>query len=80
MSTPNIWTIRTQPPDDWIRAAEKAVEINPSNSLPAHLLSLAAPDVVIPPEHLAVLTEKRWEPVERRSTHGRISRQSPEGS
>ncbi len=60
MITPFICTIKVLPEDQWITAAAKAIEINPTNAPAVHLLRLAAPDAVIPPEYLAVLTAKYW--------------------
>jgi len=53
-------TIKALPQEQQIPAAARAIEINPANAPPRHLLGLAGPDVVIPPLHLAVLTAKRW--------------------
>jgi len=53
-------TIKTLPQDQWAAAAQKAIEINPANAPALHALHEAAPDVVIQPEHLALLTAKYW--------------------
>src|SRR5215467_14019854 len=60
MSTQNICTIKTLPQEHWISAATKAIAINPANAPAMHLLRLALADVVIPPEHLALLTARYW--------------------
>ena len=53
-------TIKVLTPDLHITAAAKAVEINPANAPAMHMLRSAAPGVIIPPEHLAVLSAKYW--------------------
>ena len=60
LSTPGTCTIKVLPRELWIRAATKATEINAANAPAMYLQRLAAPNVVIPPEHLAVLTAKYW--------------------
>lgn len=60
MVTTDICTIKVLPKKDWIPAAKSAIEINPANAPATHLLGLAAPDVVIPHEYLAILTAKYW--------------------
>ena len=52
--------IKVLPSDLHIIAAAKAIEINPANAPATHMLRLVAPDVVIPPQHLALLTAKYW--------------------
>jgi hypothetical protein len=44
----------------WIDAASAAARINPANAPAQGALRSAAPDVVIAPEHLALLTAKYW--------------------
>lgn len=63
-------TIKTLPPSKMMAAAQKAREINPANAPSSHLLGMVPRDVVIPPEHLAVLTAKRWSPTGVRLTVG----------
>src|SRR5205823_135432 len=46
--------------EHWIEAASTAARINPANAPSEQALRLVAPDVVIQPEHLAVLTAKYW--------------------
>jgi hypothetical protein len=53
-------TIKTLPEDKWIEAANKAVEVNPANAPATDAFREAMPGIVIPPEHLAVLTAKYW--------------------
>jgi hypothetical protein len=53
-------TIKMLPQDQWAAAAQRAIEINPANAPALHALQAAAPDVVIQPEHLALLTAKYW--------------------
>src|SRR5262249_53680746 len=53
-------TIKTLPQQEWTRAASKAIEINPANAPALDALRAAAPNVVIPPQHLALLTSKYW--------------------
>jgi astacin (peptidase family M12A) len=52
--------VKVLPPEKWAEAAQKAVEINPANALPVNNLRAALADTVIPPQHLALLTAKRW--------------------
>jgi hypothetical protein len=52
--------IKILPSHFHIAAAAKAIEINPANAPATHMLRLAAPNVVISPEHLALLTSKYW--------------------
>ena len=51
-------SIKFLPESQWIEAAKKAVEINPSNAPALHQLRAAAPGAVIEPAHLALLTSK----------------------
>jgi hypothetical protein len=54
-------TIKALPKEMLLDAAANAIAINPLNAPPRHLLQLAASqDVIVPPEHLAVLTQKYW--------------------
>jgi hypothetical protein len=53
-------TIKTLNKNEWAQAALKATEINPTNAPSVDALRRALPDVVIQPEHLAVLTAKYW--------------------
>ncbi|OYW75464.1 MAG: hypothetical protein B7Z37_13135 [Verrucomicrobia bacterium 12-59-8] len=53
-------SIKTLTPDVQVAAATKAIEINPANAPAAQMLQAFAPGVVLPPEHLAVLTSKYW--------------------
>lgn len=55
-----ICSIKLLPRDQWIDAAASASRINPANTPAQQTLSLVAPDVVIQPEHLALLTAKYW--------------------
>ncbi len=52
-------TIKMLPGDQWVAAAETAVRINPANKVDTHQFSMAT-GLVLPPEHLAVLTAKKW--------------------
>jgi hypothetical protein len=52
--------LKTLPQSDWAQAARNAVEINPTNAPAVDLLRAAAPSAVISPEHLAVITSRRW--------------------
>src|SRR5262245_32595856 len=56
----NLCTLKVLPQTDWVAAAARAVTINPVNAPATHMLRAAALDVVIPPEHLALLTQKYW--------------------
>ncbi|WP_395733849.1 M12 family metallopeptidase [Prosthecobacter sp.] len=53
-------SIKTLPEELREAAAATAVAINPTNAPAVHMLKALAPDVVIPPAHLAVLTSKYW--------------------
>jgi astacin (peptidase family M12A) len=53
-------TIKLLPQDQWTHSAARATEINPANGLNVRMLQQALPDVVIPPQHLALLTAKYW--------------------
>jgi hypothetical protein len=53
-------TIKTLPQNEWANAANKAIEINPTNATAVDALRAAAPDAVIEPQHLALLTSKYW--------------------
>src|SRR5690349_14938471 len=59
-TAPETCIVKILPPELWAQAAQKAVEVNPANALPGRDFALALPDAVIPPEHLALLTGKRW--------------------
>lgn len=59
-AAPETCTIKTLPPELWAPAAQKAIEVNPANALPVNDLAAALPGAVLPPEHLALLTPKRW--------------------
>jgi Astacin (Peptidase family M12A) len=52
--------IKPVPSEEIFRAANIATEINPANAPAVEALRLAAPDVVIEPVHLALLTSKYW--------------------
>ena len=53
-------TIKMLPQDQWIPAANQALAINPANARSPATLKQALRGVVIPPEHLALLTSKYW--------------------
>ena len=53
-------TIKTLPQGEWAAAASRAIEINPANAPAVDALRDALPGVVIPPDHLALLTAKCW--------------------
>ncbi|WP_430781791.1 M12 family metallopeptidase [Actinoplanes sp. G11-F43] len=71
-------TIKTLAPEEWVPAAEAAAEINPANALSLGSLREIAPDVVIEPAHLAVLTAKYWGPSGVRLTVGFLDNPEPE--
>jgi Astacin (Peptidase family M12A) len=52
--------IKSVPAKDVFRAADKAREINPANAVALDALRFAAPNAVIAPEHLAILTSRYW--------------------
>jgi len=53
-------TIKVLPEDQRAPAAATAIGINPANAPAVDALRAAAPGVVIPPAHLALLTAKYW--------------------
>src|SRR5437867_2003990 len=53
-------TIKRLPENQWEHAANTAIELNPANAPAVHALRAAAPNVVIQPQHLALLTAKYW--------------------
>jgi Astacin (Peptidase family M12A) len=53
-------TIKLLPQDQWISAAQQAITINPANAPAYRMLQQVIPHAVIPPEHLALLTQKYW--------------------
>jgi hypothetical protein len=59
MASP-ICSIKLLPQAQWIDAASTATRINPANAPDLRTLNFAAPDVVIEPAHLALLTAKYW--------------------
>src|SRR5205823_5167046 len=52
--------LKVLPQELWAEAAQRAVHVNPANALPVRNFAMALPNTVIPPEHLALLTGKRW--------------------
>ena len=52
--------IKTVPMENVVEAAAVATRINPVNAPALDSLRLAAPDAVIAPEHLALVTSKYW--------------------
>ena len=56
----SICTIKMLPQEQLVAAATRAIEINPVNAPAMDALRAAAPGVIIPPEHLALLTAKYW--------------------
>jgi hypothetical protein len=59
-TTPETCIVKILPAEVWADAARKSIEVNPANALPGRDFALALPNTVIPPEHLALLTGKRW--------------------
>jgi len=59
-SATEICTIKALPGDQLISSAQQAVAINPLNATVANMVRQAARGIDIPPEHLAILTAKRW--------------------
>ena len=53
-------TIKRLPPAAWQQAARDAVVVNPANAPAVEALAQVAPEVVIDPQHLALLTAKYW--------------------
>jgi len=53
-------SIKLLPPEERIEAASTAARINPANAPALRTLNFVAPDVVITPAHLALLTAKYW--------------------
>src|SRR5476649_1978499 len=52
-------SIKMLPQEQWMAAAETAVRINPANKPNTHQFTAGLGEVM-PPEHLALLTAKRW--------------------
>jgi hypothetical protein len=53
-------TIKQLPPAAWQQAARDAVAVNPANAPAVDVLRQVAPEAVIEPQHLALLTAKYW--------------------
>ena len=53
-------TIKQLPPAAWQQAARDAVAVNPANAPAVDALRQVAPEAVIEPQHLALLTAKYW--------------------
>lgn len=53
-------TIKLLPPEAWQQAARDAVAVNPANAPAIEALMQVAPDAVIDPQHLSVITAKYW--------------------
>jgi hypothetical protein len=70
MANTSSCTIKVLPQEHLLRAARKAVDINPANAPAPHLLRLAAPHVPITHERLALMTDRRWNPSGVRLTVG----------
>lgn len=60
MTAREICTVKVLPPHQWVTAANQATQINPANAPSIQQLHMALSDVIIPPEHLALLTAKYW--------------------
>lgn len=60
LTTIETCTIKLLPREQWISAAKQASAINPANAASFHMLQQAFPQAIIPPEHLALLTQKYW--------------------
>src|SRR5581483_11452685 len=52
--------LKMLPQNLWEQAAKKAIEISPTNAPAVDLLRAAAPTAVISPQHLAIITARRW--------------------
>src|SRR5207244_1938869 len=61
-------TIRSLPKRLLVKAAETAVRINPVNAPALGPLASVAADLVLEPQHIAVLTSKYWGPTPRQLT------------
>ncbi|WP_183560421.1 M12 family metallopeptidase [Mucilaginibacter sp. SP1R1] len=53
-------SLKMLPQNQWIAASETAVRINPANKAHLHQLRQALPPGTLTPEHLALITAKRW--------------------
>jgi hypothetical protein len=60
MADPITCTPKALPKAQWVRAAEKAVEINPLNNAPLARLGLLMRRFQPTPEHIAVVVNKYW--------------------
>jgi hypothetical protein len=59
-ATKHPCSIKLLPQDKWIEAARKAAGINPANAVAHQMMLQALPPNVIPPEHLAIMSQKYW--------------------
>ena len=55
-----VCSVKLLPQEQWISAAGHATAINPANAAAVHMLGHLFPEAVIPPQHIAVLTQKYW--------------------
>ncbi|GAA4950232.1 peptidase M12 [Actinoplanes utahensis] len=77
MQTPTC-SIKMLPAEEWVAAAEQASEINPANAPSLDMLRQAAPDTVIDPQDLAILTASYWGPRGAHLTVGFLDNPEPE--
>lgn len=52
--------IKTLASTEVLKAAERAIKLNPANGRAVNALRMAAPNAVLTPENLAILTSKYW--------------------
>jgi hypothetical protein len=60
MASVMVCVPKSLPREQWVAAAQKAVEVNPINHAPIERLALLRPGFTPTPEHLALVTTKYW--------------------
>jgi hypothetical protein len=60
MTEPIVCIPKMLPRDSWITAAQTAIKINSSNCSHIEHLGLVEPSFPLTPDHLALMTKKRW--------------------
>lgn len=78
MSNPIVCAPRSLPRDQWVAASQIAARVNPTNRPPIEQLARLVPGFVPTPDHIAVVTSKRWHTVGVRLTVGFLDNPPPE--
>src|SRR5579859_5681089 len=63
-------TIKTLPDHLWLKAAARAVELNPANEPAIQQFKQLLPGTILPPLHIAAMTTKYWKTGKVRLTVG----------